>query len=112
MSTEGKSDQPEQPAGNESAEKAANAGGECPEIRLAAEAVRLARLELEKAQKFYDDVCRQAAEKYKAVRETTVGDVIDHALVAVKRHPGPSLFLGAALGFCLGRWFQKLFRRR
>ena len=85
--------------------------GECPELHLAAEAVRLAKMELEKAQKFYDDVCRQAADKIKAVRETTVGDVIDKTLVTVKRHPGPSLIVSAALGFCLGRLFQRLFKK-
>ena len=93
------------------AEKCAEGAGECPEVHLAAEAVRLAKMELEKAEKFYADVCRQAADKIKAVRETTVGDVIDKTLVTVKRHPGPSVIISAAMGFCLGRWFQRLFKR-
>ena len=84
--------------------------GECPEVHLAAEAVRLAKTELEKAEKFYEDIRRQAADKIKEVRETTVGDVIDKTLVTVKRHPGPSLIISAAMGFCLGRWFQRFFR--
>ena len=112
MSTETKSDQPEQLSGTaKTAEQCTETAGECPEIHLAAEAVRLAKLELEKAQKLYDDVCRQAAEKIKLVRETTVGDVIDRTLVTVKRHPGPTLIVSAALGFCLGRWFQRLFKK-
>jgi hypothetical protein len=69
-------------------------------------------LELEKAQKFYDDLYRQAAEKIKSVRETTVGDVIDRTLVTIKRHPGPSLIVSAAMGFCLGRWIQRMFFRK
>ncbi len=100
MNDECKKEQCEQPADTTGA-------GECPEINLAAEAVRLAKLELEKAQKFYDDVCRQAAEKIQSVRETTVGDVIDKTLETAKKHPGPTLIVSAALGFCLGRWFQR-----
>ena len=112
MSDEVKNDQPEQPACAASdAEKCVDVAGECPEVHLAAEAVRLAKTELEKAEKFYGDVCRQAADKIKAVRETTVGDVIDKTLVTVKRHPGPSLIISTVLGFCLGRWFQRLFKK-
>jgi hypothetical protein len=112
MSNKVKNDQPEQPgcASSES-ETCADVGGECPEIYLATEAVRLAKAELEKAEKFYEDIRRQAADKIRAVRETTVGDVIDKALVTVKRHPGPSLIICAAMGFCLGRWFQRLFKK-
>lgn len=112
MSNEVKNDQPEHPAGTATAEeKHIENASECPEVHLAEEAVRLAKLELEKAQKFYDDVCRQAAEKIKSVRETTVGEVIDKTLETAKKHPGPSLILCAALGFCLGRWFQRLFKK-
>lgn len=112
MSTETKNDQPEQPAGAASAaEQCTENAAECPEVHLAAEAVRLAKLELEKAQIFYEDVRHKAAEKIESVRETTVGEVIDRTLVTVKRHPGPTLLLSAALGFCLGRWFQRLFKK-
>lgn len=112
MSSETKNDQAEQSAGPAAAaEKCAEHSGECPEVFLAAEAVRLAKLELEKAHKFYDDVCRQTAEKIKLVRETSVGDILADTLKTVKKHPGPSLVLSAALGFCLGRWFQRLFKK-
>lgn len=113
MSEEAKNDQSEQQvcAASE-AEKCADVAGECPEVHLAAEAVRLAKTELEKAEKFYEDIRRQAADKIKEVRKTTVGDVIDKTLVTVKRHPGPSLIISVAMGFCLGRWFQRLFRKR
>jgi len=111
MSEEAKNDQPEQPSDAATdAEKCADGAGKCPEVHLAAEAVRLAKMELEKAEKFYGDVCRQAADKIKAVRETTVGDVIDKTLVTVKRHPGPSMIISTALGFCLGRWFSGFLR--
>ncbi len=113
MSDEAKNNQAEQPAAAATgAEKNDVEKCECPEVHLAAEAVRLAKMELEKAEKFYEDVRRQAADKIKAVRETTVGDIIDRMLVTAKRHPGPSLIISAALGFCLGRWFQRLFRKR
>jgi hypothetical protein len=112
MSAETKKDQSEQPADNaKAAEQCAESACECPEIHLAAEAVRMAKMELEKAQKFYDDVYRQATDKIKEVRATTVGDLIDKTLVTVKRHPGPSLIVGAAVGFCMGRWFQRLFKK-
>jgi ElaB/YqjD/DUF883 family membrane-anchored ribosome-binding protein len=111
MSDEEKTDQPEQTVeAAVEADKNDKGAGECPEVRLAAEAVRLAKIELEKAHKFYDDVRRRAEDKIKAVRETTVGDIIDKTLVAVKRHPGPSLFVSAAAGFFLGRWFQRIFK--
>jgi ElaB/YqjD/DUF883 family membrane-anchored ribosome-binding protein len=75
---------------------------------LAAEAVRLAQLELEKAQKVYEDLRRQAVEKIRDVREKKVGDLVDCTLDVVKKHPGPSLIVSVALGFCLGKWLQKL----
>jgi ElaB/YqjD/DUF883 family membrane-anchored ribosome-binding protein len=75
---------------------------------LAAEAVRLAQLELEKAQKVYEDLRRQAVEKIRDVREKKVGDLVDCTLDAVKKYPGPSLIVSAALGFCVGKWLQKL----
>ena len=112
MSNKAKNDQLEQAACAASdADKCADVGGECPEVHLAADAVRLAKTELEKAEKFYEDIRRQAADKIKEVRETTVGAVIDKTLVTVKRHPGPSLIISAAMGFCLGRWFQRLFKK-
>jgi len=75
---------------------------------LAAEAVRLAKLELENAERFYADVRRKAAEKIEEVREKKVGELVDCTLAAVKKHPGPSMIVSIALGFCMGRWLQKL----
>ncbi|HEY4759081.1 MAG TPA: hypothetical protein VIH42_00730 [Thermoguttaceae bacterium] len=102
MSTESQNDQPQQPA---------EGAAESQEVHVAAEAVRLAKIQLEKAQKYYDELCRQAAEKIQSVRETTIGEVIDKTLETTKKHPGPSLLISAAAGFCLGRWFQRLFRK-
>jgi hypothetical protein len=103
MSDETPKDRPEQTADN--------ACG-CEDIHFAAaEAVRLAKLEFEKAQKYYDDLCSQAAEKIKEVRETTVGDLIDKTLVKVKKYPGLSLIVSASLGFCLGRKVQRFFKK-
>ena len=78
---------------------------------FAAEAVRLAKLELEKAQKFYEDIRRQAAEKIQDVRQRKVGDLVDSTLDAVKKHPGPSMLVSVAMGFCMGRWLQKILGR-
>jgi ElaB/YqjD/DUF883 family membrane-anchored ribosome-binding protein len=73
----------------------------------AADAMKRAKAELEKAQAFYDSVRKQAVERVKAVRETSVGDVIDGTLETVKRHPAAGLTLAALLGFFLGRLFRR-----
>jgi hypothetical protein len=78
---------------------------------LAAEAVRIAKLELEKAQKIYEDLRQQAAEKIQEVRERKVGDLVDCTLDAIKKYPGRSLVVSVALGFCAGRWIQKILGR-
>ena len=73
----------------------------------AAEALRRAKAELEKAQAFYESVRQQASEKIKAVRETSVGDMLDCTLETVKRRPCASLAIAAMLGFLLGRLFRR-----
>jgi len=82
-----------------------------PEVQRAADAVSKAKAELEKAQQLYRQVHREAAERLKQAREMTVGDLIDHTLEAVKRHPGPGVVIAAAIGFFFGRLFGRLFRR-
>jgi len=82
-----------------------------PEVVQAADAVSQAKAELEKAQQLYRQVRQEAAERLKQAREMTVGDLIDHTLEAVKRHPGPGVIMAAAIGFFFGRLFGRLFRR-
>jgi ElaB/YqjD/DUF883 family membrane-anchored ribosome-binding protein len=77
------------------------------DVCSAAAALKQAKAELEKAQAFYEHMCQQTTERIKAVRETSVGDVIDGTLETVKRHPGASLTLAAILGFLLGRLFRR-----
>ena len=85
-----------------------NPAAESPnEACSAADALRRAKAELEKAQAFYEHVRQQTAERLNAVRETSVGDVLDCTLKTVKRHPGASLTLAALLGFMLGRLFRR-----
>ncbi len=96
---------PEQPEHESRAKKGRTAE------EIAAEAVRLAKIELEKAQKFYEDVRRQATEKIQEVREKKVGDLIDSTLAAVKKYPGASLLVSVSFGFCMGRWLQKMLGR-
>jgi len=84
---------------------------ERPEVRLAAEAVTKAKQELEAAQQLYQQLRRQATEKLEALRESTFDDVLDGTRKFVKKYPGISVILGTFVGFCLGRLFQKLFRR-
>lgn len=77
--------------------------------QLAAEAVRVAQVELEKAQKVYEGLRQQVAEKIRDTREKKVGELIDGTLETVKKYPGPSLIVSIALGFWVGRWLQKWF---
>jgi ElaB/YqjD/DUF883 family membrane-anchored ribosome-binding protein len=95
----------EQPAAQASA--GATAESDSPEIRSAADAVRRAKIELEKAQKLYAEVRQQAAERLEKVRQTTVGDMIDGTLDAVRKRPALGLSLAAVLGFFVGRMFRR-----
>lgn len=73
----------------------------------AADALKRAKAELEKAQAFYEKVRQEAADRLNSVRETSVGDMIDGTLEFVKRRPGASLTLAALIGFSLGRLFRR-----
>ena len=77
------------------------------EVCSAAEAMKRAKAELEKAQAFYEKVCQQATERLKSVRQTSVGDAIDGTLDAVRRRPGASVTIAALVGFFLGRLFRR-----
>ena len=79
----------------------------CPDVHLAADAVQLAKAELEKAQAMYEKVRQHTTERIKTIRESSLGDVIDKTLVAVKRHPGAGLTIAALIGFLLGRLFRR-----
>ncbi len=72
-----------------------------------ADALKRAKAELDKAQACYENLKQQAADRVKAVRETSVGDMIDGTLDAVKRHPAAGLTLAALLGYFLGRLFKR-----
>jgi hypothetical protein len=80
---------------------------ETAEATCCAEAVRRAKAELQKAQQMYEDVRRRAAEKVEAVRKTTVGDVLDTTLNAIRKYPGKGLMAAAVAGFLLGRLFKR-----
>ena len=86
----------------------ASSGRRTPsEVCSAADALKRAKAEFEKAQAFYEKVRQQAAERLKSVRETSVGDMIDGTLETVRRHPGASLTVAALVGFFLGRLFRR-----
>jgi ElaB/YqjD/DUF883 family membrane-anchored ribosome-binding protein len=103
--TEPAHDSCEQTAAQASAGAAAET--DSPEIRSAADAVRRAKIELEKAQRLYEEVRQQAVERLEKVRETTVGDMIDGTLDAVRKRPALGLSLAAVLGFFVGRMFRR-----
>jgi ElaB/YqjD/DUF883 family membrane-anchored ribosome-binding protein len=73
----------------------------------AADALKRAKAELEKAQAFYESLRQQAAERLKSVRQANVGDMLDGTLDAVRRHPGAGLTVAALVGFFLGRLFRR-----
>lgn len=77
------------------------------DVCSAADALKLAKAEFEKAQAFYENVRQQATDRLKSVREASVGDAIDSTLGAVRRHPGASLAVAAMIGFFLGRLFRR-----
>lgn len=77
------------------------------EVGSADDALKKAKAELEKAQDFYESVRQQATDRLKAVRQTSVGDVLDGTLDAVRRHPGAGLTVAAIVGYFLGRLFRR-----
>ena len=77
------------------------------EVCSTASALKRAKGEFEKAQAYYEKVRQQAAERVKAARQTSVGDMIDGTLDGVRRHPGAGLTIAALLGFLLGRLFRR-----
>jgi len=89
-------------------ENSSPASPESPaEVCSAADALKRAKAEFEKAQAFYENVRQQATERLKSVRATSVGDMIDGTLAVVKRRPGASLAIAALVGFSLGRLFRR-----
>ncbi len=97
-------------AGAETAPPEASPGechGAWAEVHSAADAVRLAKAELQKAQEFYQRVRRETAGRVEAVRNKTVGDVLDGTLGAVRKHPVTGLTIALAVGVFLGRLLKK-----
>ncbi len=82
-----------------------------PEVEAAAEAVCKAKSELQKAQEMYQNIREETTDRLKAMREKTVGDLVDDTLETVKKHPGPALVVAGVLGLLLGRLFGNLFSR-
>ena len=105
-------DPSENPCGNgpESTPSEAT-GGECghswAKVRSAADAVRLAKAELHKAQEFYHRVRRETSDRVEAVRNKTVGDLLDDAIGVVKKHPATGLTIALAIGIFLGRKLKR-----
>jgi hypothetical protein len=100
------------PSGNgpDAAAGAACGGGHnspWADVHSAADAVRVAKAEFQKAQEMYQKVRRQAAERVEAVRSTTVGDLLDDALGTVRKHPIAGLTAALLAGVCLGRLFRR-----
>lgn len=89
-------EEPDQPADDQS-----------PRVRKAAETVRRAEEKLEKARELYEEVRREATDRLKAVREKSLGDLVDGTLQTVRKYPGTGVIVAALLGFFLGRLFRR-----
>ena len=82
-------------------------GSPWADVHSAADALRVAKAEFQKAQEMYHKVRRQTTERVEAVRSTTVGDLLDGALSPVRKHPVASLAAAMLAGICLGRLFRR-----
>lgn len=97
-------------SGNEQAAEAEPAAVEpdqMPEVKAAAEAVRLAREELAKACETYKNLREEAARQVHKLSESKVGDLVEGSLEMVRKHPAFGVGLAAAFGFFLGRLFRR-----
>jgi ElaB/YqjD/DUF883 family membrane-anchored ribosome-binding protein len=81
--------------------------GDSPRVRRAAETVRRAEVELEKAQQLYEKVRQEATDRLKTVREKSVGQLIDGTLATVRKHPGGGVIVAALIGFFVGKLFRR-----
>jgi ElaB/YqjD/DUF883 family membrane-anchored ribosome-binding protein len=82
-------------------------GSPWADVHSAADAVRVAKAEFHKAQEMYHKVRQQTADRVEAVRNTTVGDMLDCTLSPVRKHPVASLAAAVLAGICLGRLFRR-----
>ncbi len=80
---------------------------EKPEVKAAAEAVRRARQELERACETYKILREEATIQVRRLRESTVGDVIKGSLEMVRQHPATGVAVATMVGFFLGRVFRR-----
>ncbi len=80
---------------------------ELPEVKAAADAIRRAQEELEKACETYKTLRKGATDQVRKLRESSVGDVLDGTLKAVKKHPALGVALAALVGFFFGRLFRR-----
>ena len=94
-----------------------NSAGPTPEASAcgtasdAADTLHRCKAELEKkAQEILERLRCQAAQRVEAVRQKTVGEVIDGAIEFAREHPVATAAAAAATGFCLGRILSRLQR--
>ena len=80
---------------------------ELPEVKAAAAAIQRAQEELEKACETYKSLRKEATDQVQKLRESTVGEVVEGTLEAVKKHPALGVGLAALVGFFLGRLFRR-----
>ncbi|MHB8901085.1 MAG: hypothetical protein ACYC6Y_20240 [Thermoguttaceae bacterium] len=80
---------------------------EAPDVQAAAEAVRRATEELERACESYKALRQEAACRIRKLRESRVEEVIESSLEMVRCHPAVGVGLAAAVGFFLGRLFRR-----
>jgi ElaB/YqjD/DUF883 family membrane-anchored ribosome-binding protein len=107
MSKHGKNHSDESPEAASPEASGGECGGAWADVHSAGDAVRLAKGELHKAQEFYQRVRRETADRVEAVRNKTVGDLLDDGLGVVRKHPVTGLTVALAVGVFLGRLLKR-----
>ena len=97
----------EHPTENPSDASGRECGSPWADVHSAADAVRLAKVELQKAQEFYQRVRRETADRVEAVRNKTVGNLLDDTVGVVRKHPVTGVAVALAAGIFLGRLLRK-----
>lgn len=78
-----------------------------PAVREAEQAVLRAKAELERAQEKYRNVRQSAVRELRDLREKNIGDLLEHTLNYVSRHPAQGIGVAALIGCVLGRLFRR-----
>lgn len=78
-----------------------------PEVQAAEDAVRQATEQLRNARETYHRLRDQATDELSDLRQKNFGDLVEHTLECVRKHPGPGILAALLAGLFLGRLFRR-----